>query len=368
MRVFTAALGLVIVSLISPASFLAQSPQTPSTSVPRLINITGVFRPADGGPSAPVETVTLAIYAEESADTPLWQETQNISVDSDGRYTLLLGATAADGIPLHVFASGEARWLGITWSRPGEVEGTRTQLTSVPYALKASDAETLGGRPASAYLLAPTPGQEGATSFATASMDSITPMAVNPGTPNSLAKYVNGIDLGSSSVYESAGLLGINTSTPRDVIHSQFTNTNGGLTGLAVQNLGNTATSYSGMLFYDQFGALGQFQGFNNVTHEYRINNIARNRRWPVRRVHQLHDRRHFTVEDRCDVGHGSFWTGRHSAEGAGIGLFVSSNGSAGIAAENTNPTGAGAYGRAASGIGVFGSTDAGIAIGGHRE
>ena len=31
------------------------------------------------------------------------------------------------------------------------------------------------------------------------------------------------------------------------------------------------------MLFYDQFGALGQFQGFNNVTHEYQINNIARN-------------------------------------------------------------------------------------------
>ena len=30
------------------------------------------------------------------------------------------------------------------------------------------------------------------------------------------------------------------------------------------------------MLFYDQNGALGQFQGFNNVTHEYRINNIAR--------------------------------------------------------------------------------------------
>ena len=46
---------------------------------------------------------------------------------------------------------------------------------------------------------------------------------------------------------------------------------------MAVQNLGNTATSYSGTLFYDQNGALAQFQGFNNVTHEYRINNIARN-------------------------------------------------------------------------------------------
>ena len=29
------------------------------------------------------------------------------------------------------------------------------------------------------------------------------------------------------------------------------------------------------MLFYDQNGALAQFQGFNNTTHEYRINNVA---------------------------------------------------------------------------------------------
>ena len=57
----------------------------------------------------------------------------------------------------------------------------------------------------------------------------------------------------------------------------KFTNTTGTLAGLAVQNLGNTTASFSGMLFYDQFGALAQFQGFNNVTHEYRINNVASN-------------------------------------------------------------------------------------------
>jgi hypothetical protein len=57
----------------------------------------------------------------------------------------------------------------------------------------------------------------------------------------------------------------------------RYTNTNGGLTGFAVQNLGNSTLSYSGMLFYDHNGVLGQFQGFNNVTHEYRINNIAKN-------------------------------------------------------------------------------------------
>src|SRR4029079_9676798 len=82
---------------------------------------------------------------------------------------------------------------------------------------------------------------------------------------------------GPSAIYESGGLVGVGTSAPLDNLHVRFTNTNGGLTGFAVQNLGNTTTSYSGMLFYDQNGALGQFQGFNNVTHEYRINNVATN-------------------------------------------------------------------------------------------
>src|SRR4029079_12354005 len=81
---------------------------------------------------------------------------------------------------------------------------------------------------------------------------------------------------GPSAIYESGGLVGVGTTTPFDNLHVRFTNTNGGMTGFAVQNLGNTTTSYSGMLFYDQNNQLGQFQGFNNVTHEYRINNIAR--------------------------------------------------------------------------------------------
>jgi hypothetical protein len=54
----------------------------------------------------------------------------------------------------------------------------------------------------------------------------------------------------------------------------RFNDSSGAFTGYAVQN--TAATGYSGMLFYDQNGALGQFQGFNNSTHEYRINNVAR--------------------------------------------------------------------------------------------
>lgn len=77
--------------------------------------------------------------------------------------------------------------------------------------------------------------------------------------------------------YEASGRIGvgIGASTPLDFVHSRFTDTSGSLTGFAVQHMGNTATSYSGMLFYDHTGALGQFQSFNDITRECRINNIA---------------------------------------------------------------------------------------------
>jgi len=45
-----------------------------------------------------------------------------------------------------------ARWLGVTVN--GGQEQPRALLLSVPYALKASDAETIGGLPPSAFMLA----------------------------------------------------------------------------------------------------------------------------------------------------------------------------------------------------------------------
>src|SRR5713226_581774 len=75
-----------------------------------------------------------------------------------------LRATKSEGLPLELFTSGEPRWLGVRVQLPGEVEQPRVLLVSVPYALKAADAETLGGKPASAFVLATPNGTASGTS------------------------------------------------------------------------------------------------------------------------------------------------------------------------------------------------------------
>jgi hypothetical protein len=281
MRLPCAKRALLALIVLVPTAISAQSSQSvSSTSVPRLINVTGVFQPANGQPAGRVETVTLSIYADQEGGAPLWQETQTIALDAQGRYSLILGATRADGIPAAVFGSGEAKWLGTVFERGGEVEGPRVRLTSVPYALRSSDADTLGGRPASDYQLASGAGRGNKTTAASESVERTresTANVVQPGVDNYLAKYLNaGADVGTSAVYETGGKVGIGTTAPFDTLHVSFNSPGGAFTGYAVQNTANSATAYSGMLFYDHTGALTQFQGFNNSTHEYRINNIAR--------------------------------------------------------------------------------------------
>ena len=245
--------------------------QTPAvlTPVPRVIWFNGAFHPADKRPVAAVETVTVAVYREREGGDAVWQETQVVTMEADGRYSLLMGSTSSDGMPLEVFTSGEPRWIGITVNRPGETEQPRVHLASVPYALKAADTETLGGKPASAYLLAEQKAPH-ASKHSTEAASTLT-----AGTPGYVGVFVDPANLGNSALYQSGVAIGLGTTVPLDTLHVAFTNSNGGATGYAVQNLSSAVNAYSGMLFYDQNGALGQFQGFNNSTHEYRINNVA---------------------------------------------------------------------------------------------
>src|ERR1700674_1591393 len=84
-----------------------------SATVPRLVNFTGKTADAQGKPIAGIAGVTLAIYKDQYEGAPLWLETQNVQADTKGNYTAQLGATKPDGLPLDLFSSGEARWLGV---------------------------------------------------------------------------------------------------------------------------------------------------------------------------------------------------------------------------------------------------------------
>src|SRR5713101_7257291 len=144
----------------------AQAPSevVPTLAVPRLIKFAGTLKDAQGKPLSNTVGVTFAIYKEQEGGAPLWLETQNVQLDEQGHYSVLLGATKSEGLSLELFSAGEPRWLGVQVNLPQELEQPRVLLVSVPYALKAADADTLGGMPASAFVLAAPSGTASGTS------------------------------------------------------------------------------------------------------------------------------------------------------------------------------------------------------------
>jgi hypothetical protein len=141
-------------TLVAQQSPTAAGAVDTSSMVPRLINYSGGLKGVGGKGLSGMIGVIFLLYKDEQGGAPLWVETQNVTPDKNGRYTVTLGATASEGLPTDVFANGEARWLGVQVE--GQAEQPRVLLVSVPYALKAVDAQTLGGLPASAFALAGT--------------------------------------------------------------------------------------------------------------------------------------------------------------------------------------------------------------------
>ena len=142
-RFVTTVLGILILLLTSFT--LAQ--QTPSTSVPTLIGYSGILKDAQGGTK---QGVTFAIYKQQEGGAAVWLETQNVSVDAAGHYSVLLGSTATAGLPDDLFSPQEQRWLGVQVQ--GQAEQPRVLLVSVPYAMKAGEADRLAGHSVSEFV------------------------------------------------------------------------------------------------------------------------------------------------------------------------------------------------------------------------
>ena len=163
---------LAVFAVLLASSSFAQ--QASTITVPNLIRYGGTLRDTSGSPIASGTVgVTFAIYKQQDGGAPVWMETQNVTTDAAGNYSALLGHTTANGLPADLFSQQEQRWLGVEVE--GQAEQPRVLLVSVPYAFKAYEAETLGGKSLSDFVLA-----KGATSSANGAGGSASSSANNP--------------------------------------------------------------------------------------------------------------------------------------------------------------------------------------------
>src|SRR5271156_1188635 len=203
--------SVVVAFLLFVLTLAAQTANSGSTSspVPPLVNFNGVLADTNGKPLTGTVGVTFYLYQEQQGGAPLWLETQNVQADKTGHYSVALGSASSQGLPASLFASGEARWLGVEVQ--GQAEQPRTVLMSVPYALKAADAETIGGLPPSAFLKAAAPGSATAANASQLAASAIT----GSGTANHITKWLSATKLGNSNIFDgSSGKVGIATTSP----------------------------------------------------------------------------------------------------------------------------------------------------------
>ena len=152
---------VVWIYAVLSASAQQAAPGAANAVVPPVIRFGGVLTDVNNKPLTGPVGVTFALYKDAEGGAPLWVETQTVTPDKTGHYTVMLGSTTSQGVPPSVFAAGEARWLGVQVH--DQAEQPRTLLMSVPYALKALDAETIGGKPLSALQLASPNGGSGSS-------------------------------------------------------------------------------------------------------------------------------------------------------------------------------------------------------------
>jgi hypothetical protein len=236
---YRASLTLIVFSLMvfaeNPAWAKSQDGSAPAASstgtvVPRLVNFSGVVTDPKGQPVTGQITLVFSLYTLQDGGSPLWSESQKVQLDDQGHYTVLLGATQPDGLPLDLFTSGQAQWLGVQPELPGYGEQPRVLLVGMPYALKAADSDTLGGLPASAFVQA-NPGAAGAAvagtgvaqpkSDSTAAAPANAPPITGSGTTNYLTIWTGSSTQGNSALYQtgsgSTAKVGLGTTTPAQV-------------------------------------------------------------------------------------------------------------------------------------------------------
>jgi hypothetical protein len=231
-------------ALVCAGNASAQQQNAAQTTVPHLVQFSGALKDSATRPVVGVSSVTFAIYADQESGAALWSETQNVLADMNGHYSIVLGAATTGGFPVELFGTGQSRWLGVSIARQAEMP--RILMASVPYALKAGDAETLGGLPASAYVTTQQLASRTTTPVVTGGSTSViatggvpnaqvSPAATSvtatsapsnetdasptgSGTTDYIPLWTSGSNLGNSILFESGSKMGLGTTTPQSTL------------------------------------------------------------------------------------------------------------------------------------------------------
>src|SRR3984957_17568769 len=213
-----------------------------TSAVPNLISYSGTLKDAGGRALSSVSGVTFLLYRDEQGGAPLWLETQSVKPDATGRYSVQLGAANASGIPANLFVNGEPRWLAVKVS--DQPESQRVLLVAVPYAMKAVDAETIGGLPPSAFVLAAPPIGGAVSANGNATSPAVLPPAsvTGSGTADFIPLWTSTSALTNSVLFQTgsgtAAKIGINSTTPAATL-----DVNGGTIVRGLLNFPNAATA-----------------------------------------------------------------------------------------------------------------------------
>jgi hypothetical protein len=357
------------------------------TVVPQLMRYSGTAPNRSGDT---VEAV-FRIYASQQGGEPIWTETQQVRVGSDGKYNVLLGAASEGGLPQAVFADGQGQWLGVSIER-GEETG-RTKLASVAYAMKAADAETLGGVAAASYV---TQAQlASATQALTTTVPTeqasrrVVPDAApsGSGTPGYLPLWTSASALGDSVLFQSGtgatAKLGIGTATPATRLEVDGATTLRGPVGARPQGTATAALGYSswpiefaGSVYDSTTGApvtqtfswvVAPFENDTAVAQGYLGLNFAAGANPPkqilaINSVGQIAFAPGQVFPGVAGLPLANTFTATQTVTGASTGLNATATSATGTGVHAT----AGAYGvystaSGATGVGVFGSGNWGV-------
>src|SRR4051812_3682155 len=96
--------GILALGLLNLVPFSIDAQCTNSTTpcgqgVPRFVKFSGLLKNPVGALGNGIVAIRFVIYGDATQAIPLWQEVQNIEVDPQGHYEVILGVTGNEGVP-----------------------------------------------------------------------------------------------------------------------------------------------------------------------------------------------------------------------------------------------------------------------------